>query len=246
MQLVEFLATARTPSCSISHLATPCVFYAMANTMYYALAGLSVVGLVLMVVVLAEPKSLFKVEDFDVGCGVFNCAPEGSPSDAEGAYGDRFRAMQAFGVLSVLTISATMVLHIIQAAGKEALLPLQVRAAVKFVHIVSAVFLLVFWVVVVITYTIETDGVCPIGGVSLKKVDTSGFGFSWGKSKIKVALTCKLSDVVNLNYGLFFAVFVMLLEIGLFVLAHKAQATDGNVGFKSPTQAENYHDMQRL
>eukprot|EP01061_Rhynchopus_euleeides_P047946 TRINITY_DN993_c0_g1_i1.p1 TRINITY_DN993_c0_g1~~TRINITY_DN993_c0_g1_i1.p1 ORF type:complete len:224 (+),score=79.51 TRINITY_DN993_c0_g1_i1:71-742(+) len=223
----------------------------MTNTMYYALAGLSVVGLVLMVVVLAEPKSLFKVEDFDVGCGVFNCAPEGSPSDAEGAYGHRFRAMQAFGVLSVLTISATMVLHIIQAAGKEALLPLQVRAAVKFVHIVSAVFLLVFWVVVVITYTIETDGVCPIGGVSLGSmkgeiIDLSRKYPVHKKLVREISVTCTLSDVLNLNYGLFFAVFVMLLEIGLFVLAHKAQATDGNVGFKSPTQAENYHDMQRL
>eukprot|EP01061_Rhynchopus_euleeides_P047952 TRINITY_DN993_c0_g1_i6.p1 TRINITY_DN993_c0_g1~~TRINITY_DN993_c0_g1_i6.p1 ORF type:complete len:155 (+),score=65.81 TRINITY_DN993_c0_g1_i6:60-467(+) len=135
-----------------------------------------------------------------------------------------------------------MVLHIIQAAGKEALLPLQVRAAVKFVHIVSAVFLLVFWVVVVITYTIETDGFCPIGAVSLEM----GGGYSKYKKSRSISVTCTLSDVLNLNYGLFFAVFVMLLEIGLFVLAHKAQATDGNVGFKSPTQAENYHDMQRL
>eukprot|EP01061_Rhynchopus_euleeides_P027757 TRINITY_DN45148_c0_g1_i1.p1 TRINITY_DN45148_c0_g1~~TRINITY_DN45148_c0_g1_i1.p1 ORF type:complete len:180 (+),score=70.42 TRINITY_DN45148_c0_g1_i1:68-607(+) len=165
---------------------------------------LAVLGWVLIVVVLAEKKSVTTIEvrsnwksSYTVGCGVFKCSGGGNPADSSCVIGDRAAAAQAFGVMSVLLLSFTMVVHFIQAIGQGAIIPGAITPYVKFVHIVAAVFLLVFWVVMVIWVTTD-DGYCQGG-------DTS--------------------------YGIFFAVAVMLMEIGNYFLC--AMGGNGDAGPQS-------------
>ena len=170
------------------------------------LLALAVLGWVFVVVVLAEPTSILKMSKGDGGCGVFNCKDDldlGKYCDIE----SKVAATKAFGVISVLFLSMTMIVHIIQAVGQGALVPAAVQPYIKFVHLIAAVFLLIFWVLMVIVYTSECDNRYYIG-------------------------TVKISDLADINYGVFFGVIVMIFEILNFFLC-KMGGTDCDSGCAS-------------
>ena len=168
----------------------------------FALLALAVIGWVFVVVVLAQDTSIFKSGSF--GCGVFKCHHRsfnlGEDCDME----PKVDAMKAFGVISVLFLSVTMIVHFSQAVGCGALVPPVWQPYIKFVHLIAAVFLFIFWIIMVMVYMSDCD-------------QSSGTSFP-------------LRDHVYVHFGIFFVVLVMLFEISNFFLCRVAESdcdTDG-------------------
>ena len=98
---------------------------------------------VLQVVVLAATGSCVSWDygngwaRWSFSCGVFNC--DGGADTSDMNTGGRVTAAQAFGIMSILLISALLIIHILQAIGKGSMLA-AIDKYIKYAHIVELVF----------------------------------------------------------------------------------------------------------
>ena len=155
---------------------------------------LSFLSWALLLLVLIEPKSLYK--SGDGGCGVFRCAPgDVNPVELEGELGKRSNALQKAGLVAIATMSVAVLVHTAHFFGcMERVVPLIVM---KCVHIVQVVMLLVFLCVLMLIFSVEFDCYNP--------VDLS-------KS------ACTLLDTSSLNYGVFVVASSAVVESAIILL----------------------------
>eukprot|EP01059_Diplonema_ambulator_P034994 TRINITY_DN8107_c0_g1_i1.p1 TRINITY_DN8107_c0_g1~~TRINITY_DN8107_c0_g1_i1.p1 ORF type:complete len:181 (+),score=27.59 TRINITY_DN8107_c0_g1_i1:49-591(+) len=160
------------------------------------LIGLTLLGWVFVIVILAEPKSWWTVGGG--GCGIFECSGGGNPaSSGYCSLSSYAKAIQAFGVMAVLLISFMLVIHTIQVIGKGHVIPPSIQPHVRWVHIVAAVFLAIVWILEAVWVSKDCWSY------------SNGGRYKWSPS---------------VAYGLFFAVIVMITEIVCWWLCASAGA----------------------
>ena len=113
----------------------------------------SALALVLLIVVMADDKSVVKKSG--EGCGVFECSGGAKTKDLGGDREDSFQAAQAFGILSAIVIGGVIICHLLQFAS---LLPKSIGVAVKYLHLVAALFVALFWILLVVAITTDYYG----------------------------------------------------------------------------------------
>ena len=117
----------------------------LARALVIAFAATS---LILLIVVMADNKSVVKKDG--VGCGVFECSYGTKTKDLGGPRGDAFQAAQAYGIISSVVLGGAIICHLLQFAS---LLPKSIGVAVKYLHLVAALFVALFWILLVVAIT---------------------------------------------------------------------------------------------
>ena len=155
----------------------------------YILLALSLLAWGVVVAILADVRSwlLFSTTGVDGACGVFRCnvvvdgkAISSLAKDPCGARAKCAKAAQGFGAAAVSMITAHLAVDVC-VAFREDLVPHATLHHAKYARGVTGLLLLVFWVILFITYFADfgTDEVCLMDGASsLSKVPgvVAGFG----------------------------------------------------------------------
>ena len=160
----------------------------------YIIAFVAFIGWIFQVVALASDKGYVKGSSVD--CGIWaKCSSGGNWSclDVAGV-----KAARAFGVLAVLCMSFTMVIHIafaFRATTKflqRSSIVMKVVSYIQYIHIAAAVMNLISWACLAGVYDNHEDSICAA-----------------------------VMDNLDLGFSFAFLVIVMLVEVGLAYICWK-------------------------
>ncbi|KAJ9469878.1 hypothetical protein DIPPA_18087 [Diplonema papillatum] len=105
---------------------------------------LSLLGWVFMVVVLARDDSMGSYGRSSVG--VYQ--PHGRTGCS--GWDSTRQAVQAFDTMACVLMGITMIMHMLQGAGQGGLIPYAVTPHIKHIHLVSALFCLIGWILMIV------------------------------------------------------------------------------------------------
>eukprot|EP01060_Flectonema_neradi_P018889 TRINITY_DN2584_c0_g1_i1.p1 TRINITY_DN2584_c0_g1~~TRINITY_DN2584_c0_g1_i1.p1 ORF type:complete len:210 (+),score=35.04 TRINITY_DN2584_c0_g1_i1:55-684(+) len=143
----------------------------------YIIAFIALLGWILQVVALASDKGY--VTGRGVECGMWADCASGGYSHCLDVSG--VKAARAFGVLAVLCMSFTMIIHIAFAFGpttkfiQKSSIVMKIVSYIQYIHIAAAIMNLISWACLAGVYDNHEDAICA---ASLDALDL-GFSFAF-------------------------------------------------------------------